>query len=123
MPRTIDKLRGRLPGGHDGGYFINGQIKGISGFLLEQLGLTEEQLTEAIAEASDEDALHAWLRANVDTSLFPKLTHVMKKLTPEHAEDPEFFRNAYAETIAVNPGLTKILDIVDADDRRVFGPH
>lgn len=55
MPRTIDKLRARLPGGDPGTYFINGKIKGMSGYLLERLGITETDLLAAVAAAADDN--------------------------------------------------------------------
>src|SRR5579863_1375878 len=54
MPRTIDKLRAQLPGGDTGGYIINGKIRGLSGFLLARLGISEDELRDAVAHASSE---------------------------------------------------------------------
>ena len=48
MPRTIDKIRAMLDGGKKGEYIINAQVTGISGFLLERLGITEAELREAV---------------------------------------------------------------------------
>ncbi|MDQ2992238.1 MAG: DUF5069 domain-containing protein, partial [Candidatus Eremiobacteraeota bacterium] len=55
IPRTIDKIRALLPSGDPGGYFINGPIQGISGFLLQRLGITEAELTEAVQHAKTDD--------------------------------------------------------------------
>jgi hypothetical protein len=120
MPRTIDKLRASLPGGWTGCYHINGKIKGISGFLLERLGIHEAQLRDVILQARDDDDVAAWLREHVDTSLYPSINATLCKITPQHAEDPDYVRSAYAETLSANPELRTIVDIVDADDRRMF---
>lgn len=120
MPRTIDKLRGRIPGGNPDGYFINGPIKGISGFLLDRLGVTEEALFEAVVRANTEDDVAQWLRERVDIATYPAINASLRHIRPKHAEDPELFRDLYAETLAAHPNLEFIVDIVDADDTRIF---
>ena len=122
MPRTIDKLRSRLPGGNPGNYFISlGKIKGISAFLLERLGVSEQDLTAAVASAETEDDVAAWLREHTDTSQYPAINETLRRIKIKHTEDQAFFRDLYAETLALHPDLEIIIDIVDADDRRLFG--
>ena len=121
MPRTIDKLRGLLPGGNPGDYFIDGKIPGMSGFLLERLGIAEDELREVVARAADEDAVAAWLREHADVSQYPALNEAMRRSRPRHAQDPEYFAELYAPTLALHPELERIIDIIDADDRRIFG--
>ena len=120
MPRTIDKLRAQLLGGNPGVYFINGRIKGISGYLLERLGIREEQLLEVIRRAKSEDEVAEWLVANTDASQYPAINATLKRIQPKHAEDENYFRAEYAHTIKERPDLKFIVDIVDADDRRLF---
>jgi hypothetical protein len=121
LPRTIDKLRAFLPGGNPGEYFINGPIKGISGYLLERLGIAESDLRAAVASASNEDEVAAWVRAHTDASQYPAINQTLRRIKPKHAEDPEIFKQLYAETLALHPQLEYIVDIIEADDRRVFG--
>jgi hypothetical protein len=121
MPRTIDKLRARLPGGDPGIYFINGKIKGISGYLLELLGVTEADLLESVRLAPTEDDVAAWLRERTDASQYPAINATLRRIRPKHAEDEAYFRSEYAETLEAHPELEFIVDIVDADDRRRFG--
>lgn len=97
MPRTIDKLRGRLPGGDPG-----------------------EALFGAGASCETEDDIAAWLGAHADASQYPAINETLRRIKPKHAEDPAWFRQAYAETLALHPELEIIMDIVDADDRRLF---
>ncbi len=120
MPRTIDKLRGQLPGGDPGGYFINGPIKGISGYLLERLGVAEADLLAIVARAMSDDEVGAWLRERTDPSQYTAINATLRRIRPKHAEDEAFFRNEYAPTLRQNPELEYILEIVDADDRRRF---
>jgi hypothetical protein len=121
MPRTIDKLRAQLPGGDPGIYFINGKIKGISGYLLERLGISEADLLESVRLAPTEDDVAAWLRERTDASQYPAINATLRRIKPKHAEDEAYFRSEYAETMKEHPELEFIVDIVDADDRRRFG--
>lgn len=120
MPRTIDKVRAMLDGGKKGEYIINAQVTGISGFLLERLGITEAELREAVQNAENDEAVAAWLRTRVDTSLYPKLNATLPRISLEHATDPEFVRNFYKETLAEKPHLKTMFEIIEADDRRMF---
>jgi hypothetical protein len=120
MPRTIDKLRAQLPGGHPGGYFINGPMPGISGFLLQRLGIDEAELSEAIAVAGNDDDVAAWLRERVDTATYPELNETLRRIRPKHAGNPALFAEIYAETLAAHPELERIVDVIEADDARMF---
>lgn len=118
LPRTIDKLRAQLPGGDPGVYYINGPIKGISGYLLDRLGISEHELREAIRRAASEDDVAAWVRERTDASLYPAINTTLRHIKPKHAEDEAWLRNEYAATIAEHPDLEFIIDILEADDKR-----
>jgi hypothetical protein len=123
MPRTIDKLRAQLPGGNAGGYFINGtQMQGISGYLLERLGVNEADLREVVRDAVDEAAIAAWLRERVDHKEYRCINETLRRIKPKHSENEALFRSQYAETLREHPELEHIVDIIDADDRRRFRP-
>lgn len=120
MPRTVDKVRAQLPGGNPGEYYISGPIKGISGYLLERLGVTEEQLREAVRDAATEDDVAAWLRRRTDASQYPAINATLRRIKPKHAENEAWLRDEYAATLAAHPNLEFIIDILDADDRRLY---
>lgn len=120
MPRTIDKIRATLDGGKKGVYIINAQVTGISGFLLERLGITEAELREAVQREPNDEAVAGWLRTRVDTSLYPKLNAMLPRIEAQHASDPAFVRDFYKETMAEHPELVTMFDIIEADDRRMF---
>jgi hypothetical protein len=121
MPRTIDKLRAQLPGGNPGPYYINTHIKGISGYLLERLGVTEDALREAVRVAASEGEVAAWLRERTDASQYAAINATLRRIKPKHAEDEAWLRNEYADTLQADPALQLIVDILDADDRRLYG--
>lgn len=121
LPRTIDKLRAFLPGGNPGGYWIDGPIAGISGYLLKRLGVEEAALRDAVAAAEDDGDVAAWLRERTDSSQYPAINETLRRIKPKHAEDPAVFGQIYAETLAMKPDLEYIVDIIEADDRRMFG--
>jgi hypothetical protein len=121
MPRTIDKLRARLPGGDPGSYFINGPIKGISGYLLERLGVDEATLLEVVSTAESDDDVARWLSSRIDRTQYAAINETLRRIKPKHAENFETFRDLYSETLEQHPDLLFIVDIIEADDRRVFG--
>jgi hypothetical protein len=122
LPRTIDKFRAMLPGGDMGMYIINStRTTGLSGFMLKRLGVSEEAFLEAVATAKSDEEVAAWLRANTDPSRYEKLSMMLANIEASHSEDPAFVREFYAETTREHPELTKMVDIIDADDRRTFG--
>lgn len=59
-------------------------------------------------------------RRSVDTSQYPRINQTLRRIKPKHAEDEKFFRELYAATLALHPKLEFIIDIVDADDGRLF---
>ena len=120
MPRTIDKLRAQLPGGNPGEYYINGPIKGISGYLLERLGISEDELRAAVRESASENDVAAWLRERTDASQYSAINATLRRIKPKHAEDEAWLRAEYAATIVAHPELEFIVDILDADDRRLY---
>jgi hypothetical protein len=120
LPRTVDKLRAELPGGHLGPYLNHDT--GFSAYIVRRLGLKMDELREAVASAPDETALVDWLAARVDAASAvehnAKLeTIVVERMKPE---DQVLVRERHP-VMETQPGLSKILDILEADDRFSFG--
>jgi hypothetical protein len=87
VPRTIDKLRAKLPGGKIGGYTIRGMstaLPGLSLVLLDGIGVSEGRLLEVVAGASVEDEVAQWLRQNANLSQTESLN---SKLQGRRIED------------------------------------
>ena len=119
LPRTIDKLRAELPGGNLGNYLNHDT--GFSAFIVRRLGLDMDEFREAVASAKEEADVVAWLEARIDpasaTALNTKLeTFVVARMS---ADDQLLVRKRHP-VMAEHPDLSKILDILDAEDRHAF---
>jgi hypothetical protein len=85
MPRTIDKLRAKLPGGKLGAYSITTAFApGLSLMLLDDIGVTEECLLEIVQKVSVEHEIADWLRRQADLS---RVVSLNEKLFSPRIED------------------------------------
>ena len=114
MPRTIDKLRATLPGGVSDGY----RVRGMSLRLLEWLGVEEDAIREAVAQAKSDDDVAAWLRGRVDTTKYPEFNRRMLERSTDDVVDKEAFFETYPW--AREKGSVKLFDIMLEDDRLTF---
>ncbi len=119
VPRTIDKLRAELPGGHLGAY-VNHDT-GFSAYIVRRMGLEMNDFRNAVAAAPDEEAVVAWLAARIDASLAPTVNAKLESFVVERmsAEDQALLRERHP-VMAQRPDLTAILDILEADDELTF---
>jgi Domain of unknown function (DUF5069) len=126
MPRTIDKLRAKLPGGKIGQYSITTIFApGLSLMLLDDIGVTQECLLEIVQKVSAEHEIADWLRRNADLSIVASLN---KKLFRPRIEDvltlisPTTFNEIYpaAERMAIT---TPMFEVLLEDDRVMFPNH
>ena len=114
LPRTIDKLRATLPGGNPGVYGITG----MSGRLLEWLGVDEEAMRAAVAAAKDDDEVAAWLRAHTDASQYPEFNERTENRAVTDIPDRARFAANYPWWAEGGPRL--MVDVLEEDDRRMF---
>ena len=119
LPRTVDKLRAELPGGNIGSYLNHDT--GFSAYVVRRLGLDMNEFREAVANASDEAAVVEWLAEHIDPATAPALnakleTFVVERMPPD---DQVLVRQRHP-VMAQRPELSKILDILDADDDYAF---
>ncbi len=115
LPRTIDKLRAELPGGSIGPYLNHDA--GFSAFVVKRLGLDMTAFRETVAKAKDEREIETWLAERIDPAAAPALnakleSFVVERMSPE---DQMLVRERHP-VMAQRPELSKILDILDADD-------
>lgn len=115
LARTIDKVRATLPGGNLGDY----QIDGFSRHLWKALGLDASGFIEAVTAAKCDDDVVAWVRNHSDQAIYPEVNEKLTARTVgDRIEDPEFVaKYPIASTL---PHDTRLLDMLEADDRAVF---
>jgi len=118
LPRTVDKLRAELPGG-DPGHYVN-EERGFSAYVVRRLGLDMGEFRRAVADCTDEAALLEWLAARVDPLAAPALNAKFETFVVERmsSDDQNLVRRRHP-VMAARPELSKILDILEADDRYV----
>jgi hypothetical protein len=115
MARTVDKIRATLPGGNIGSY----QITAFSSRLLEKLGLLESELRAAIARASCDEEVAAWIRAHTDPAAYAEIGAAFERQTvAERLNDPEYLAR-YPVAKRMPPEASR-LDVLIADDEEAF---
>jgi Domain of unknown function (DUF5069) len=117
LARTIDKTRAKLQGTL-GPYKIG---PGLSVYLLEWLGITEDEFTAAVGDARDDDEVVAWLHARCDRGTFVAIN---QRLSERGIRDDEHFREVLPRYPVLNdyPTLRNWFEILEADDRWIFDP-
>ena len=119
LPRTVDKLRAELPGGSLGDYLNHD--RGLSAYVIRWLGLDMNELRSVIAQAADENAIVGWLTARIDLTAATQLNAKLETFVVERmsVEDQILVRERHP-VMATRPELSKILDILEADDALAF---
>jgi hypothetical protein len=119
LARTIDKLRAELPGGSMGAYLNHDT--GLSAWVVRRLGLDMNELRAVVAGAPDEAGVVQWLATRVDPSMGPALnakleSFVVERMSPEN----QALVRGRHPVMATRSGLSKILDVIEADDEHAF---
>jgi hypothetical protein len=119
LPRTIDKLRAELPGGNPGPYMNHDT--GFSAYVVRRLGLDMNDFRDAVATASEESDVVAWLAERIDVSSAPVINAKLESFVVERmsAEDQALLRERHP-VMAQRPELSVILDVLEADDELTF---
>lgn len=115
LPRTIDKVRATLPGGDLGPY----AIRGFSQRMLDAIGVTEDALRDAVAQAKSDQDVADWLRAHADTSAYPAYSTLIRNRSLDDLEDRAAFAKRYP-IIEKRPDLYYLTDVLEADDAEMF---
>jgi Domain of unknown function (DUF5069) len=117
LARTIDKTRAKIQGTL-GLYKVS---PGLSGYLLEWLGLTEEEFTEAVRNARSDDDVVTWLLAHADESVFNSIND---RLSARGIRDEQHFQEVLPRypVLRDHPHLRNWFEILDLDDRWIFDP-
>jgi hypothetical protein len=118
LARTIDKARAKLAGTL-GEYKIT---PGISGYLFDALGITEEAFMEAVRAAQSDDDVIAWVHAHADPSKFPQINDALFNRRLRDAEHRASFADRYP-ILGERPDLWNWFEIFDLDDEWMFKPE
>jgi Domain of unknown function (DUF5069) len=125
LPRTIDKLRAKLPGGKLGSYTIRGSsplLPGLSLVLLDGIGVIEDRMLEIVEHAAVENEVADWLRRNANLSSVETLN---RRLLGRRIEDvlavvpPDIITKVYP-IIEKMAKTTPMFDVLLEDDRLTF---
>jgi hypothetical protein len=117
VPRTIDKVRAKLQGTL-GLYKVS---PGISAYLFDYLGITEDQFTDAVRAASSDDEIAEWLRTHCNTTTFGEIN---AKLSTRAIRDAAHFEDVVPRypVLREHPELRNWFEIFELDDRWTFDP-
>ena len=117
LARTIDKTRAKL-NGTLGVYKVG---PGLSMYLLEWLGITEDAFTEAVRTARGDDDVVAWVHAHSDPSTYASIN---ERLSTRGIRDAAHFEQMLPmyPVLRDHPHLRTWFDILDVDDRWNFDP-
>jgi hypothetical protein len=114
LPRLIDKARATLPGGDPGPYVL----RGFTTMMLEQLGITEEAFVAAVAAASSDDDVLAFVNRNTTPENIAAWNTFVSARRPRNGD-----RIAALEIypwLGERPDLILGLDVLAEDDVRYF---
>ncbi len=117
LPRTIDKARALLPGGHPGAYFIG---PGLSGSMLAMLGISEDDFVAVVGAARDEAEVAARFCANASPGRRARWTAKVEALTV--AEVTPELRPAFDALYGQRRPYELVLDVLSSDDDSMFAP-
>jgi hypothetical protein len=117
LARTVDKVRAKLQGTL-GMYKVT---PGISAYLFEWLGITEEQFTDAVREAPDDEAIAEWIRTHCNTTTFAEIN---QRLIERGIRDDAHFAEMLPRYPVLRdyPQLRNWFEIFEVDDRWSFDP-
>lgn len=117
MPRTIDKIRATLPGGHLGPYHV---MPGMSQMLLTIIEVQLPALRDAILRASGDDDVAAWLHTHANISQYDRANVVLTEWRHEFipGEHRMHFESLYPEYLRSRYPVA--FDLIEADDRELY---
>jgi Domain of unknown function (DUF5069) len=117
VARTIDKTRAKLQGTL-GRYKIG---PGISMYLFEWLGITEDEFTDAVRAAKSDADVVAWIYEHCDPKTFESIN---ERLVSRGIRDDAHFAEVLPRypLLAEHPHLRNWFEILELDDMWIFDP-
>ena len=115
LARTIDKTKAKLQGTL-GGYKV---CPGMSGYLFQELGITEEDFTQAVSRLRDDAKIVEWVRSKSDPAKYPEINEKLGTRGFRDAEHRKTFVPRYP-FLDKRPDITNFFDMMLLDDEMTF---
>ena len=117
LARTIDKTRAKAQ--ETLGYYKIGP--GLSVYLFEWLGITEDQFTHTVLSAKNDEDVVAWVHAHCNRETFAAIN---QRLSERGIRDDEHFAQVLPRypVLSDHPHLRNWFEILEIDDRWIFDP-
>jgi hypothetical protein len=118
LPRMIDIARAKLPGGDIGQYQIG---RGMSGLVLRHFGMETGEFVELVRKAEDEEEVGVQLSGRKTEKENRMVSLRLRRVTV--ADVPEDLRESFVRFYGADlPPEKRVMDIIEEDDIRAFGP-
>ena len=118
LPRMIDVARAKLPGGDIGQYQIG---RGMSGLVLRHLEMEVGDFVELVRNAKDDEEVGARLRGRKTDKENRMVSLRLRRVTV--ADVPDDLRESFTRFYGADlPREKRVMDILEEDDARAFGP-
>jgi hypothetical protein len=114
LPRSIDKVRATLPGGHLGAY----TIPGFTSMMLDALDVSLADFTESVRTAACDEDVAAFIIARTSPAVIEKWNAEAKAREPAGG-DRAVALERYP-WLPERPDLIAAVDVLEEDDRRHF---
>lgn len=115
LARTIDKTKAKLQGTL-GSYKIG---PGLSVYLFEWLGISEEDFASAVRELRDDERIAGWVRAHSDPAIYGEINRKLSTRAIRDAEHRAAVLTRY-ESLRDRDDLSNWFEILDYDDAVSF---
>lgn len=117
MPRTIDKIRATLPGGHLGPYHV---APGMSQMLLSIISVDLAALRGAVTRVNSDEDVAKWLQTHADVTQYERANSILSEWRHENIpeEHREHFESLYPEYLLARYAVA--FDLIEADDRELY---
>ncbi|HEY0615796.1 MAG TPA: DUF5069 domain-containing protein [Candidatus Elarobacter sp.] len=118
LPRTIDKVRGELPGGKLGNYLLEEST--MSSYLLHKVGVSFDELRAVVARAANEDEIAEWLRPRLDPAVVEQVNAKLSgsRITDAPAEKQQLIRERHP-ILAQRPDVVNAFEMLELDDAQL----
>lgn len=115
LARTVDKTKAKIQGTL-GGYKVT---PGLSGYLLEWLGIDESDFTQAVRELRDDEKIASWVATKCDAAKFSEINAKLNSRAIRDDAHRAQFVPRYP-FLADRSDLKNFFDIIEYDDTLTF---